>query len=259
MPSATSRTPPPAGPYPLPPALHADAAIDAFRDACRALDGAPLDVLSVEPAVLVANVRAGVDAVRPRLAEVLTARQRTDVDAILSLPNLARAVEHAAANCVAAPRVTRAAIDARYDELQTYREPALLVARGLAAPRVARLPAALVAAITQGRGIYNHAHDGVRLASLYRDHAAEVAGRHPFDDAFLDAMQAHGAWLMERVAPSGARVRRRSPPTMAAMRDRLWTLVRRRHAELRRAGIELFGEDGVNAHVPRLGLRAKAA
>jgi hypothetical protein len=46
---------------------------------------------------------------------------------------------------------------------------------------------------------------------------------------------------------------------MAAMRDRLWTLVRRRHAELRRAGIELFGEDGVNAHVPRLGLRAKAA
>ena len=125
--------------------------------------------------------------------------------------------------------------------------------------RVGRLPSARVAAIARGRGVYNHAQDGVVLASLFRDRAVELAGRHPFDDVFLDAMQAHGAWLMERVAPSGARVRRRSPPAMAATRDRLWTLLRRRHAELRKAGIELFGEGGVNAQVPRLGLRAKAA
>lgn len=45
---------------------------------------------------------------------------------------------------------------------------------------------------------------------------------------------------------------------MADVRDRLWTLLRLRHEALRLAGIELFGERGVDARVPRLGVRAKA-
>ncbi len=69
--------------------------------------------------------------------------------------------------------------------------------------------------------------------------------------------------LLARFAPlrslfSPTLCSRRRAPLMAATRDRLWTLLRRRHDELRRAGLELFGERGVDAQVPRLGVRAKA-
>ncbi len=249
--------------YALPQALLGDAAVAAFLLAAEAIREDQADVFSVEASVMVANVRTGVDAVLPRLAEVLAVRPRTDVAAILSLPNLARAVEHAAANCVAAPAVARAQLDSRYEQLLRYREPALLVAQALTSPLLAQdgvplLPPEIVASIVSGSGMYDHAQDGVRLASLFRQHAPRVAGKHPFSDAWIDAMEEHGAWIMDNVTPTGARVRKNAPPEMTRTRDRLWTLLKLRHGELRKAAIELFGEDGADAAVPRLGTRAKA-
>ena len=244
--------------------LHASAAVAAFLAAIEAIRDDQTEVFSVEASVMVTNVRTGVDAVLPRLAEVLAVRPKTDVDAILSLANLARAVEHAASECVAPPAATRTELDAQYAALQRYREPALLVLRALASPLFAvdgvpLLKPELVDSIVEGNGVYNHGQDGVRAAALLRDHAAALAGKHPFTDAQLDAMHAHGAWIMEHVSPAGARVRKQPPLEASRTRDRLWTLLKLRYTELRKVGIELFGEDGVDAHVPRLGTRAQTA
>jgi|GEM_PF-3182334 len=244
--------------------LLGDAAIAAFLAAIEAIRDDQTDVFSVEASVMVTNVRTGVDAVLPRLAEVLAVRPKTDAAAILTLPNLARAVQHAAAGCVAAPAVARANLESRYAQLQLYREPTLLVAQALTSPLLAKdgvplLPPEIVASIAEGNGQYNHAQDGVRLASLFRQYGPAIVGKHPFSAAWLDAMEAHGAWIMDNITPTGARVRKNAPPEMTRTRDRLWTLLRLRHTELRKAGIELFGEDGVDAEVPRLGTRVKAA
>jgi len=250
--------------FALPQPLLGDAAVAAFLAAIEAIRDDQTEVFSVEASVMVTNVRTGVDAVLPRLAEVLAVRPKTDTAAILTLPNLARAVEHAAAGCVAAPAVARANLESRYAQLQLYREPTLLVARALTSPLLAKdgvplLPPEIVASIAEGNGQYNHAQDGVRLASLFRQYGPAIADKHPFSPAWLDAMEAHGAWIMDHITPTGARVRKNAPPEMTRTRDRLWTLLRLRHTELRKAGIELFGEDGVDAEVPRLGTRAKGA
>jgi hypothetical protein len=244
--------------------LHASAAVAAFLAAAQAFRDDQTDVFNVEASVMVTNVRMALDAVLPRLGEVLAVRPKTDVDAILSLPNLARAVEHAASECVAPPAATRTELDAQYAALQRYREPALLVLRALASPLFAvdgvpLLKPELVDSIVAGNGVYNHGQDGVRAAALLRDHAAALAGKHPFTDAQLDAMHAHGAWIMDHVSPVGARVRKQPPLEASRVRDRLWTLLKLRYTELRKVGIELFGEDGVDAQVPRLGTRVQAA
>lgn len=236
----------------MPQALVGDAAVQLFRDEAQGVAEDQVEVLGAEPAVVVSNVRVGVASVQPRLAELVEARPKTRVDWILSLPNLSRAVEHAAAVTTTAPVVTRAHIDARYAELQRYRGPALLQAQVFASPLFHAFDAKKVADTVAGSGMYNHAQDGVVLASMFREHHEAIAGKHPFTDAHITAMEQVGAWIMENVTPSGAKVPRRATATM---RDRLWTLLRRRHAELRKAGIELFGEDDVDGYVPKLGAR----
>ncbi len=78
-------------------------------------------------------------------------------------------------------------------------------------------------------------------------------------EAHLDTMEHLGLWLSENVTPTGARQRKRDASEQAALRDRLWTLLRTRHAELRKVGNELFGEDDLDARVPRLGSRVAVA
>lgn len=244
----------------FPATLVGAAAVAAFRDEAMALPDHAVEVCNVEPAVMMVNLRSGIEAVRPRMAEVLEARPKTRFDWITSLPNLGRAVEYVAGTVTAPPAiVSRAEIDAKYAELQGYRVPALFVAKALAADLFKLLPSDQVTAIEEGSGIYNHAQDGIALASLFRAHAAALKDKHPFTDAQLDALESIGLWLSENVTPTGARQRKRDASEQAALRDRLWTLLRVRHAELRKVGNELFGEDDLDARVPRLGSRVASA
>ena len=244
----------------LPQLLLGAAAIAAFRDEAQALANDMIESCNADPAVMVTNVRTGVDAVLPRLGEALDARPKTRVDWILAMPNLAHAVEYAANNGGVAPTVTREEIDAKYAELQLYRTPALLVAKALASPLFKLLPAGEVAGIEAGQGFYDHGQDGIALASLFRTHEASIEGAHPFTRAHLDAMEAVGHWVCTHVTPSGARAPKPAAVGVSTeLRDRLWTLLRKRHAELRKVGIELFGEDGVDAKVPLLLRRVRVA
>jgi hypothetical protein len=73
-------------------------------------------------------------------------------------------------------------------------------------------------------------------------------------------MEAVGHWVSTHVTPAGARARKPAEVGVSAdLRDRLWTLLRTRHVELRKVGIELFGEDGVNERVPPLLSRVRSA
>ncbi len=244
--------------FALPPKLLGAAAVSAFRGEALSLADDLIEGFNVDPAVMMVNVRTGIESVQPRLAEIVEARPKTNVAWIVSLPNLGRAVEHAAANTAAAPAVTRAQIAAKYAELQRYRMPALLVAKALASDLFKLLPAEQVAALEEGQGLYDHGQDAISLASLLRTHAAAIADLHPFTPEHLATMESLGSWVCEAVTPGGARAKKRAVAgSPADLRDRLWTLLKRRYAELRRAGIELFGEDEVDAYVPRLNSHAR--
>lgn len=234
------------------------AAIEQFRDEAMALTGDQIEGFNCDPAVMMSNVRIGVESVLPHMNELLAARPRTQVPWILSIVNLGHAVEYAVANCASAPRVTRAELDTKYAELQQYREPALLIARALAFPLFQKLSEGEVATIEAGKGYYDHGQDGVSLASLFRREAAQIAGLHPFTPEHLDTMERLGAWVASHVTPEGARPKPRATVGVSPeLRDRLWTLLKLRHAELRKAGMELFGEDALDERVPRLNSRAR--
>ncbi|MFO0603801.1 MAG: hypothetical protein U0324_11540 [Polyangiales bacterium] len=242
----------------LPPQLLGAAALAAFREEAQSLADDQVVGFNVDPAVMMANLRTGVASVHPRLGELVEARPRTKVPWILSIANLGHAIEYAVANCNTAPAVSRAELDAKYAELQRYREPALHFARGLASDLFAKLPAQEVSAIEAGKGYYDHGQDGVSLASLFRRHADEIAGMHPFTPAQLSTMEHLGAEVAASVTPGGARPKDRVAVGVSpALRDRLWTLLRQRHAELRKCGVELFGEDEVDEKVPRLNRRVQ--
>jgi hypothetical protein len=246
--------------FALQPQLLGAAALATFRDEAMALADDQVVGFNVDPAVMMSNLRTGVASVHPLLAELVEARPRTKVAWVLSMTNLGHAIEYAVANCAQAPAVTRAQLDAMYAELQRYREPALHFARGLASELFQKLSAQEVATIEAGKGYYDHGQDGVSLASLYRRHAAEIAGMHPFTSAQLDAMEAVGARVAASVTPEGARPKERVAVGVSpALRDRLWTLLKLRHAELRKCGVELFGEDEVDEKVPRLNRRTQTA
>jgi len=73
-------------------------------------------------------------------------------------------------------------------------------------------------------------------------------------------MEAIVAQVAASVTPEGARPRERVAVGVSpALRDRLWTLLKLRHAELRTCGVELFGEDEVDEKVPRLNRRTQTA
>jgi hypothetical protein len=239
--------------FALAPQLLGEAAVAAFREAALALADDQVVGVNVDPAVMMSNLRIGIASVHPHLPELLERRPFTAVEWILSLLNLGHAVEHAVANCTTAPAVSRADIDACYAELQRYREPALHFARGLACELFQKFNPQEVALIEAGKGYYDHGQDGISLASLYRRHADAIAGMHPFTPTQIDTMERLGAELTSWVTPQGARPKERVPVGISpTLRDRLWTLLRLRHAELRKCGIELFGEEAIELRVPRL-------
>lgn len=258
--SATSQKAKAATRFVLAPQLLGAAALTAFREEAEALAEDHVEGFNCDPSVMMSNVRIGVASVLPEMARLLTARPLTEVSWITTLINLGHAVEYAAANSVTVPTVSRAELDAKYAALQRYREPALHFARGLSCELFAKFSADEVANIEAGKGYYDHGQDGVSLASLFRRHEADIAGLHPFTPTHLTEMERLGAWVSENVTPEGARPKQRATAGVSpALRDRMWTLLKRRHAELRKAGIELFGEDGVDAMVPRLNSRVQSA
>ena len=130
---------------------------------------------------------------------------------------------------------------------------ALLLTNLDGASKAGLVPAAVVRKIHEGSGPFDTAGDCVASAGVFRKYAAALRGKTPVSAAQVKAAAETGAQLMKVLHPKGARVKGKAAALRAAitLRDRLATLLALGHAELRRAGGWLFGEER-DAKVPLL-------
>lgn len=245
---------PPAGPPAVAPSPSLAGPFEAFLPEARGLAADRVVPLRLDPALLFANVQAGVLAVLPHKDRLLAELPRLRVAGFEQLPDLARAVLFAAerASRLAQP-MKRAEIEPLLAELQKLREVALLQAEVFVLLKL--LPAERVAQIRAGKGAFDAAQDGVALADLYHEHHDALAGKHGLSAEQLRRLAELGHTLMQVITPDGARPAP-SPEAAQAVEDRnrLFTLLTERHAELRKAGFYLYGES-VDDKVPILGAR----
>jgi len=121
------------------------------------------------------------------------------------------------------------------------------------------LPGAAVAKILSGGGPIDVANDLVDAAALLRK-SPGVLARSPLNKADVEAAATLGAELTRALRPKGAvKVTPAALKQSLDLRDRLGTLLTRRHEALWRAGAYLFGRHEVDARVPLLGSRTRAA
>jgi len=205
------------------------------------------------------NTVRGWDAVAPHVDRIRA--ELPALDPVL----LAESVEIAMAVQFGASRVNRivrsdGSLQTKMAEASELRRLMLAFADVLALAGV--LPAVAVEKIRQGSGKLDIARDCVALAALYREHEAAIAGRSPVTCAQIDRAAAVGTELLELLRPASAVKESKTPEETARaaeQRDRLWTLLVRRHADLWRAGAYLFGRTDADDKVPSLAAYTRAS
>jgi hypothetical protein len=248
----TPKTPQKESPAAPPPSLLKS--FETFAADAKQLPKEKVLPLKSDVNLIFANVQHGVQSVLPHKARLATELPKLDLEQLRTLPQLAEALLYAHSESVRMSQpAKRAELDAKLTELQHLREALLLQAEVFATLGI--LPAARVAQIRSGSGLFDAAQDGVALSDLYAEYRGQVAGKHPFSDVQLARIAELGHALMKIITPDGARTASSEAATQAMeLRDRIYSLLAIRHAELRKAGFYLFGDE-VDARVPPLGAR----
>ncbi|WP_437683242.1 hypothetical protein [Sorangium sp. So ce131] len=216
------------------------ACYERFTPEALALPDREIEVCRADVRIAFANVKQGIEAVCSDPARVRKALPELPLDDVLALPDLGRALVYAATRVTARPASSRE-IDAKLKIVTELREPMLSLAETLA--RRGLLPRDVVAEIRAGSGKYDLASDGMALAHLYAEHAGALRGKHPFTEEEFAELQAASEWLLDNLTPDGARrPASKQRGDAEKMRDRLWTLMVRRHADLRKIGYYFRGD-----------------
>lgn len=206
---------------------------------------AEVQVSRADPRLVLVNVKRGVAAVLGTKEQAQAVREhlpKISVDKVLELPDIARAFLFASREVVvrvASPKEIERALQ----EISGLREDLLTQAELFA--RRGLLDQQRVAQIRAGSGKYDMARDGMELAALFTQHASALKGLHPFKQEEIEKLGRTSEWLLENLTPAGARtepVKRKRTPAEDA-RDRLWTLIVTRHADLRKIGYYMHGDD----------------
>ncbi|WP_437616656.1 hypothetical protein WMF20_22295 [Sorangium sp. So ce834] len=199
-----------------------------------------VEVCRADVRIAFANVKRGVQAACADLARIRRALPELPLDDVLALPDLGRALIFAATRITAKPASSRE-IDAKLKIVIELREPMLTLAETLA--KRGLLPKDLVAEIRAGSGKYDLASDGMALAHLYAEHAGALRGKHPFTQEELDQLREASEWLLDTLTPEGARrPAAKQRGEAEKMRDRLWTLLVRRYADVRKIAYYFHGD-----------------
>lgn len=200
------------------------------------------------------NARAGTDAACADLTAIATHLPMLSIERALETPDVARAVIHATlqTDAPAAPTEPHAVVVQR---VKTQRRNMVNTAQTLADK--GKLPADQVARLGRTKGPAGLINDAVLVAGIFTEHANAIAGMHPFTQKDIDTLRADAEWLRENTRPSDARRPKLAKANGAVSdRDRLWTLLVRRHAMLRQiAGY--FHPDDIASIVPPLRSRVR--
>jgi hypothetical protein len=228
-------------------------AYDKHVAAARLLPTSEVLPFRLDVDLAVVNVTTAMHIVEAHAADIPIHLPKENLANLMSLAELAAAVKYAALQAdleVPAPSEMKAKLT-RAREL---RNQAMPVAKGLAANGA--LPQAELDPILTGLGQFDTAEDCVSLATLLRKHEVTIAGKHPLTTAQIDEMAEVGAWLLTHLRPGDAPSPLPSgPSTMVDDRNRLATLLIRRHARLQ-AVAHYFHDHDWRDRTPQLGSRS---
>lgn len=120
------------------------------------------------------------------------------------------------------------------------------------------LPADQVAKLGRTRGMQGTINDAIVVSALFANHADAIKGMHPFTAKEVASLQQDAEWLRENMKPKGARkaaTKRGGRPEDD--RNRMWTLLVKRHALLQRIAGYFYGVT-IEQHVSPLRSRVHA-
>lgn len=133
-----------------------------------------------------------------------------------------------------------------------YQNRAQLFAVLDAAAAFSLLPAERVAKLRSGTGPIDGGQDLIDGVALVREFATALENKTPFTPAWLHAADSLGNRVVQEFKATGAREDVNVAAKAAAdVANRMWTLLVDAHAEIRKAGFEMWG-DAMNDHVPLL-------
>lgn len=229
-------------------------AFEAHRAEAEQVPEAQLpDAVTADLTIALHNARVGAASIAGQRERVTRELPHAPLARMLSLPNLLRAAMFAASKANAARVVTREDIDAKLAALQEVRVPALLQLQVFKAKNLA--DGDEVDRIVAGRGVLNYAQDGIDLERVFTENRARWVGKHPFSDEEIAEVGRLGNWLLDHVQPDGAVKRAVAPNAYDRLLRALWALAVAAHKELRKAAVVLWGEDELDARVPKLMVR----
>lgn len=231
-----------------------------FRPLALRVEADDLAHFRYDPQLASHNVRVGLAAVEPRMDELQRRDAELDPAELLELPSLALALGFAAARVPAPKRASKGEIEAKVTAISRPRELTLRYLEVVDALEPDLFPPGRIAKIRNGKGRLDMAQDCVQIAAVFHEHAAKLAGRHPFTAEYIAAMAADGAWLLGVLRPGNAKAAPAARTPESIERDRFARLLEERYDKLRTAGVMLFGIRSVDAKVPPLysGTRATA-
>lgn len=196
------------------------------------------------------NARTGVAAVWPHRERLAHEMAGLPLATMFDCANYVRAAVYAESQALSPRAATRDDIDRRLSSLQEVRVPAILQLQVF--ERLKMIDAQTVDAIVAGRGTINFAQDGIDLERVYLQHRDAWRAKHPFTDAQIAQLAIDGNWLLDHVLPDGATPRPATPNEFDLLRRQFWALATTAHRGLRSAAMYLWGEENVDARVPRL-------
>lgn len=228
--------------------LDPSAAFDHFAPLVASLPESNLDPYNADPDLVRVNARRAADALASHWVHIEKALPLVSVSSLQEIPSLALALSFAAGKVVtpASPQEIRARqASLRPARRWTLAQLDIFVEMGLASPDRVR-------SIRADKGPVDEASDAIAIVALFRENAAAWNGKHPFDDVFLQKLADDGNWLLAELVPKGAKPEKAARSDESLTRDRLWTELNRRYDDLYKAGVEVWGRRGVDAHIPSL-------
>jgi hypothetical protein len=224
---------------------------DHFLPVAMQLAEAEVQACRADVPVALANIKLGVKAVcgdAAAVARIAAHLPKIATEDLLGLPDLGRALYFISGKVVSRA-VSVGEIDKALKEISSPREQMLSQAEILA--QRGHLDPDRVAKIRANSGKFDRAKDGVDLVELYAEKAKELKGLHPFTQEEFDKLGATSEWLLDNLTPDGARKETKKRTALEDERDRLWTLVLKRHPALRIVGYYFHGDD-FEAYTPKL-------
>jgi hypothetical protein len=188
------------------------------------------------------NVRIGTTAVLPHAARIAVELPTVPLRQVLSLNK-----------AMTSPLVTRDEIALKLAAMQEIRVPAILQLQVFATRKM--IERSKVQAIVEGRGTLNFAQDAIDIERLFTENRAQWAGQHPFADEEFATLGSLGNWLLNNVQPDGSTPRPATSNEYDLLRRQFWAIITTLHRHLRTVGVVLWGEDGVDARIPKLQTR----